>query len=73
MELQQQIPRATMTGIRTFISGQGMTRAQDSQIMQSVADEEQHCESPLKRKAGDSIGEINVQHDIRLVAEIVRR
>lgn len=69
LKLHNQIPKATMTGVRTFISGQGKTEAQNSQTMQSIAEEECISEGPLKSKKGGSMGDIHVQHDITLVAE----
>jgi len=39
MQLPYQFPGGTMTGIQTFIDGQGRTKAEDSQISRSMAEE----------------------------------
>lgn len=48
MELKQDIPRATLTGMRTFINGRKLTpRDRESQIMRSVGEEEYQDDWPL--------------------------
>ena len=59
-----------MTGIRTFISGQGKTKAHSSGIMRSTVEEEYGDSWPLSTQE-QSAGEINVQHDMVLVSENV--
>jgi hypothetical protein len=60
------VPRGTMTGIHTFIDGQGRTRMGLSQIMQSHASEETDDSWPLNAQT------IQVHHDISSKSEIVR-
>jgi len=60
------IPRGTMTGIRTFIDGQGRTRMGMSQMMQSHASEETDDSWPSNAQT------IQVQHDISSKSERVR-
>lgn len=59
------IPRGTMTGIRTFIDGQGRTRMGESQMMQSTVSEETDDISPMSAK-------IQVQHELSSKSERVR-
>jgi hypothetical protein len=60
------IPRGTMTGIRTFIDGQGHTRLGMSQMMRSHASEETDDSWPSNAQT------IHVQHDISSKSERVR-
>ena len=46
-ELRPQVPGATMTGIRTFIEGQGNEQGQASQILQTQVNSEHHDEWPF--------------------------
>jgi hypothetical protein len=59
------IPRATMTGIRTFINGQGSTKMGASQMMQSQVSEDTEDSWPMSR-------EIQVQYEISSNSERVR-
>ena len=54
LELRHEIPRGTMTGVRTFISGQGKTTAGHSRIMETMAEGEFEDTWPLSysREAG---------------------
>ncbi|KAI9876909.1 MAG: hypothetical protein M1830_005310 [Pleopsidium flavum] len=65
MELPYQFPGGTMTGIRTFIDGQGRTKVGDSQIMHSMANEEYDDSWPLSTN-GRNTQVIKVQHDVTL-------
>lgn len=56
------IPRGTMTGIRTFINGRGRTAMGISKIMKSRALEED--EEMLPPRTDHNTREITVQHDI---------
>ena len=71
LNLEPEIPRGTMTGIRTFISGQGKTKGRPSQTMASVADEEYEDSWPLHHLAtnGEGVRAINVQRDVTLISE----
>lgn len=51
-ELHFQAPRATMTGIRTFIHGQGRTKIGHSQIMHSMLNEGYEDSWPASAKGG---------------------
>ena len=60
-----------MTGVRTFINGQGKTKVQNSQVMGSAAEGEYEDSYPLS-KYTESTRENNVQHDVVLVSEHAR-
>ena len=62
-----------MTGIRTFISGQGKTKGQSSQMMHSMVEEEYADSWPLHHLTtnGESGRAINVQRDITMLSEDV--
>lgn len=64
MELYHNIPRGTMTGIRTIISGQGRTAAGHSQVMSTMVEEEFEDTWPLS-DSRNARG-IKVQQDITL-------
>ncbi len=68
LELENQIPGGTMTGIRTFINGQGRTKLDSSQIMGSVIEGEYEDSYPLS-KHSESTREINVRHEVFLTSE----
>lgn len=58
-----QAPRAMMTGIRTFIHGQGRTRTGDSQMVHSMIEERHEDSWPLSPK-GRSAPSIIIEQDI---------
>ncbi len=62
IELPQEIPRATITGIRTFINGHGKTKMSNSQLMQSAVAEEHEDSWPLSAASRSAPG-IAVQHE----------
>ena len=66
-----QIPRGTMTGVRTFINGRGKTVARASQMMQSQMMEEEEDSMPLAGVGGKHERSISVQHDITSKSERV--
>ena len=70
-QLEPEVPHGTMTGIRTFISGQGKTKGRPSQVMGSVADEEYENSWLLHHLSTNEEGvrAINVQRDVTLVSE----
>ena len=70
-QLEPEVPHRTMTGIRTFISGQGKTKSRPSQVIGSVADEEYEDSWPLHHLTTNKEGvrTINVQRDVTLVSE----
>jgi hypothetical protein len=47
VHLSLQIPRGTMTGVRTFIKGQGKTTGGPSQVMHSMLEDENEDSWPL--------------------------
>jgi hypothetical protein len=65
VQLSLQIPRGTMTGVRTIIKGQGKMTVKPSQISNNMLEEEHEDSWPL---AGQSlsVGVIGVQQDITL-------
>lgn len=65
-DLPLQAPRATMTGIRTFIHGQGKTKTGDSHIMHSMVEEGYEDSA-----RGRSEPSIMVQRDIAVRSEHV--
>ena len=69
-ELPLQVPRATLTGIRTFIHGQGRTKMGESQDMHSMIEEGQES-SWLMSTRNRSNPSIMVQRDIAVRSESV--
>lgn len=69
IELRHSIPHGTMTGIRTFLSGQGRTKADHSPIMHSVGEEQFDDRWPLS-DSRNARG-IKVQQDITLGSDDV--
>ena len=54
MELRQHIPRATLTGMRTFINGRDMSyRERESRIMQTLDHRESEDHWPLSGPTGE--------------------
>lgn len=65
LELPYQFPNGTMTGVQTFIDGQGRTKAGDSQMMHSRTGEE--YDDPWSLSTNDrNTHAIKVQHDVTL-------
>lgn len=69
-ELPLQAPRATMTGVRTFIQGQGRTKTGSSHIMHSMVEEGHEDSCPLSAE-GRNKPSIMVQQDIAVRSEQV--
>lgn len=72
LELEHQIPRGTMTGIRTVISVHGKMKAPTSQVMHSVVDEEYGDSWPLHHLSAEqeeSTRAIKVQRDVTMIGE----
>ena len=65
-----QIPRPMLTGVRTFISGHSKSPIRSSQVMGSVAIEDDGDEWPLSRQR-PAPRIITVQHDITSKSERV--
>ena len=68
LELENQIPQGTMTGIRTFINGHGRTKFHNSQTLDSEAEGDYEDLHPLAKHT-ESTREITVQHEIALTSE----
>jgi hypothetical protein len=66
--LSPQVPRGTMTGVRTVIKGQDKTTLKPSQVMHSRVDDGNEDPWPLSGH-NVSIGVIGVQQDITLQYE----
>lgn len=67
-ELSLHAPRAAMTGIRTFIHGQGRTGKGGSQLMRSMVEEGSEKSLPLYAKDTNSPS-IMVRHDLAVTCE----
>ena len=64
-EITQRVPRATMTGVLTFINGQGRTAAEDSQFIHTLAEEEYSYSCPTSTNNSNA-QVIVVQRDVIL-------
>ena len=65
ISLSHKIPRGTMTGVRTFIIGQGRTKARGLQMMHSMVEEDSEDLWPHSGNGG-SAPVIKVQREITL-------
>ncbi len=70
--LEHRVPRGTMTGIRTLISGQGRSESRPLQAMHSVVEEEYGDSWPLQdlSTAEEGVRAITVQRDVTVVSEV---
>ena len=68
LELENQIPHGTMTGVRTFINGHGRTKLQNSRTLGSTVDGDYEDLHPLHEHT-QSTREITVQHDVVFTSE----